>query len=230
MTTPVRWWLDLGREQPPDNPLLIVVLDDDPSAVSTLPQGYSHEWQESTAHGRSPTARVASHLGVPIHIAHDDHIPPGHDLLLLADVGRGLTSAAARLACGQFGAEPQLITGRGSGVDDLAWMRKAVDVRDRADPDTVPDAIALAARILHTAADADLPVLIDGAVGAAAAAVCDHRPAMQIPALGDEPAQAFFAERSDLPTWGMSGLGPGAGLAALHGLAVLRLGLLAAHV
>lgn len=230
MTAPVRWWQDLGRGGPPDNPLLIVVLDDDQSAVSTLPPGYAAQWQESTARGLTPTARVASHLGVPILIADDDRVPDGHDLVLLADVGRGLTSAAARLACSHFGAEPQLVTGRGSGVDDLAWMRKVVDVRERADADTVPDAIGLAGRILQAAADAGLPVLLDGVVGAAAAAVCERRPAMQLPAAGDEPAQAFFAERSDLPSWGMSGLGPGAGLAALHGLAVLRLGLLAAHV
>ena len=230
MTAPVRWWLDLGREDPPANPLLVIVADDDPSAVSTLPPGYADQWQDATARGHTPTARVAAHLGVMIHIAQDGGIPAGHDLVLLADVGRGLTTAAARLACGQFGAEPQLVTGRGSGVDDLGWMRKVVDVRERADSDTVPDAIALAARILRSAAEADVPVLIDGVVGAAAAAVCDPVPAMQIPAIGDEPAQPFFAERRDLPSWGMSGLGPGAGLAALHGLAVLRLGLLAADV
>ncbi len=38
MTAPVRWWLDLGREDPPANPLLVIVADDDELTTTVAPR------------------------------------------------------------------------------------------------------------------------------------------------------------------------------------------------
>jgi hypothetical protein len=232
VSDPADWWRDVAGDAPPRNPLLLVVVGDVPGTVSTLPEDYARSWADLTAQGRTASARVAAHLGVAVHVTGAGGIPPGHDLLLLGDVGRGLTTAAACLAVTHFGAEPQLVTGRGSGVDDLAWMRKVVDVRDRARaaPEDVGAPIRTVAGVLEEAAEQGVPVLLDGVVSIAGAAIAQGTPSMLAPATGDEPAQEVLAGRLDLPTWGMAGLGPGAGLAALQGLALLNLALLASDV
>jgi hypothetical protein len=73
-------------------------------------------------------------------------------------------------------------------------------------------------------------VLLDGVVSAAAAALASRLPATQCPMVGTEPAQRYLLDRTEVGVWGGTGIGPGAGLGALSGLAMLRIGLLAAHV
>ena len=206
---------------------------DDEQAVSHLEPGFSARWEESTVAGRTATARVADHLGVPIVVAHTPELPTGHDLVLLAGVGRGLTTAAAQFACTELSIEPQLATGYGSGLNDVEWMQKTADVRQRAataDPAHVPDAIAAMAAILAQAHAAGVPVLLDGAIGAAAAYACSELPDAHIPSAGDEPVQRCFTDHLDVPVWGITGLPNGEGLGALAGLAWLRLGLLSSDV
>lgn len=221
----VTWWLGLDRGPSPVNPLLLVVPGDDQAAVSALPEGYAQQWATATVDGRTATARVARHLDVPILLAEDASLPTGHDLLLLAGVGRGMTTAASVIACTHLGAEPQLVTGHGSGIDDIAWMDKVRDIRERRGEPAPP--LRLLAEILEQAAAESVPVLLDGVDGAAAAVLVAERPDIQIPALGEEPAHRLLAEHLGCPVWHVSTLPPGAGLSALGALAGLRLGLLA---
>lgn len=207
-----------------------MVVHDEPEAVSVLDGDFGTQWRAETLEGRTPTARLAAHLGVSIRFADDAQIPAGHDLLLLADAGRGLTALAALVACTHMSAEPQTAVGFGSGISDVQWMRKVTDVRAAAHSydGALPEPIALLATLLTTAADQGVPVLIDGVVGAAAAVVAERLPELQAPSLGDEPAHRLFLDHLGIGAWGTSGIGPGQGLGALGGLGLLNLALLAA--
>ncbi len=70
-------------------------------------------------------------------------------------------------------------------------------------------------------------MLLDGVTAAAAACVAQRTPPVQAPTLGDEPVQRLLLDRAEVPFWGTYGIGPGEGLGALAGLAMLRLALLA---
>jgi nicotinate-nucleotide--dimethylbenzimidazole phosphoribosyltransferase len=230
----VEWWRSVCAAPRPENPVLVVVLDDDPDAVSALPPGFSSRWRADTENGLTPTARVAEHLGVPIQFADSKELPQGHDLVLLADAGRGMTTAAAQVACTHLNAEPQSAVGYGSGVSDIDWMRKVTGVRTRAQaagsPPAVPAAVRLLADLLAGAADSATPVLLDGVVCAGAATVAEQLPPVQVPVLGREPSHRLFLDHLDLAAWAADGIGPGQGLGALGGLAALNVALLAADV
>lgn len=210
------WWRDSGRDIP-RRPVLVLAFGDDPQAVSALPQGYATGWRDRP----TPTSRVAEYLQVPI-VAAGEALPE-HDLLLLGSVGRGMTTLAAALAVSQFNAEPQMVTGHGSGISDLQWMDKLVDVRSRAITD-VPAPVEALRAVLE---QAEAPVLLDGVISAAAATLVSPASEVQAPVLGSEPVQQFFLDRANVAVWGSSGIGPGEGLGALSGLAMLRLALLA---
>lgn len=117
----------------------------------------------------------------------DEEVDAGADLLVPGVLGVGATTPAAVLVAAITGAEPVAVVGRGSGIDDEGWMRKATAVRDalrRARPH-VRDPLAL----LRVAGGADLavlagflvqaavrrtPVLLDGLVTLAAGLVADE--------------------------------------------------------
>jgi nicotinate-nucleotide--dimethylbenzimidazole phosphoribosyltransferase len=117
----------------------------------------------------------------------DEEVDAGADLLVPASLGVGATTPAATLVAALTNTEPVAVIGRGSGIDDAAWMRKAAAVRDalrRARPH-VRDPLAL----LRVAGGADLaaltgfcvqaalrrtPVLLDGLVVGAAALLADE--------------------------------------------------------
>jgi nicotinate-nucleotide--dimethylbenzimidazole phosphoribosyltransferase len=117
----------------------------------------------------------------------DEEVDSGADLLIAGDMGIGNTTPAAVLVAALTGAEPVAVVGRGTGIDDAGWMRKAAAIRDalrRARP-VVGEPLAL----LRTAGGADLagmagflaqaavrrtPVLLDGVVVAAAALVAEE--------------------------------------------------------
>ncbi|HQR78765.1 MAG TPA: nicotinate-nucleotide--dimethylbenzimidazole phosphoribosyltransferase [Actinomycetota bacterium] len=225
------WWREVGDTPEPSSPVLLIVVADDPGAVSTLPADFGQQWLAATLDGATPTARLADRLRVQIHHAQSPEIPDGHDLLLLADAGRGLTTLAAQIACTELPAEPQLVTGFGSGISDVQWMSKVGSVRDRArDAESPPAPLGLLAAILEQAADRGLPTLMDGAVSAAAAVLADRLPPLQVPAVGREPAQHQLLDRLNLGGWGGMGIDPGLGLGSLSGLAMLQVALLVADV
>jgi nicotinate-nucleotide--dimethylbenzimidazole phosphoribosyltransferase len=117
----------------------------------------------------------------------DEEVDSGADLLIAGDMGIGNTTPAAVLVAALTGAEPVAVVGRGTGIDDAGWMRKAAAIRDalrRARP-VIREPLAL----LRTAGGADLagmagflaqaavrrtPVLLDGVVVGAAALVAEE--------------------------------------------------------
>jgi nicotinate-nucleotide--dimethylbenzimidazole phosphoribosyltransferase len=117
----------------------------------------------------------------------DEEVDRGADLLIAGDMGIGNTTPASVLVAALTGTEPVAVVGRGSGVDDAGWMRKAAVIRDalrRARP-VCHDPMAL----LRTSGGADLaaiagflaqaaarrtPVLLDGMVIGAAALVAEE--------------------------------------------------------
>ncbi|MFR9729162.1 nicotinate-nucleotide--dimethylbenzimidazole phosphoribosyltransferase [Saccharopolyspora sp. MS10] len=117
----------------------------------------------------------------------DEEIDSGADLLIAGDMGIGNTTSAAVLIAALTGIEPVAVVGRGTGIDDNAWMRKTAAIRDalrRARP-VLDDPIAL----LRTSGGADIaalagflaqaavrrtPVLLDGVVVGAAAMVAEE--------------------------------------------------------
>ncbi|WP_214369993.1 nicotinate-nucleotide--dimethylbenzimidazole phosphoribosyltransferase [Pseudonocardia sp. H11422] len=117
----------------------------------------------------------------------DEEVDAGADLLVPASLGVGATTPASVLVAALTGIEPVAVVGRGSGIDDVTWMRKAVAIRDglrRARPHA-RDPLAL----LRVAGGADLavltgflaqaalrrtPALLDGLVVGAAALVAEE--------------------------------------------------------
>ncbi|MFV8163779.1 nicotinate-nucleotide--dimethylbenzimidazole phosphoribosyltransferase [Mycobacterium sp. 134] len=117
----------------------------------------------------------------------DDEVDAGADLLIAGDMGIGNTTAATTLVAALTGTEPVAAVGRGTGIDDLGWMRKAAAVRDalyRA-RDVTRDPLGLLrvcggadlaamAGFLAQAAVRRTPVLLDGLVVTAAALVAEE--------------------------------------------------------
>jgi nicotinate-nucleotide--dimethylbenzimidazole phosphoribosyltransferase len=117
----------------------------------------------------------------------DEEVDSGADLLIAGDMGIGNTTPAAVLVAALTGAEPVAVVGRGTGVDDAGWMRKAAAIRDalrrgravRREPvallRTVAGAdLAAMAGFLAQAAVRRTPVLLDGMVVGAAALVAEE--------------------------------------------------------
>lgn len=124
-------------------------------------------------------ARRAVEVGVE---TARDLLAAGSRCLVTGDMGIANTTAAAALTCAFTGADPDVATGRGTGVDDVTLARKTEVVRralalhrpDPADPLGVLAAFggaehaALAGFVLGGAASG-VPVLLDGVNAGAAA-------------------------------------------------------------
>ncbi|CAM3855463.1 nicotinate-nucleotide--dimethylbenzimidazole phosphoribosyltransferase [Tsukamurella ocularis] len=170
----------------------------------------------------------------------DEEVDSGADLLIAGDMGIGNTTPAAVLIGALTETEPVLVVGRGTGIDDNAWMRKAAAIRDgmyRARPHTGnPKALlrsvagadlAAMAGFLAQAAVRRTPVILDGVVVTAAALVANdlapgavswwvagHR--------SPEPAHALALHRLDLEPLLDLGLRLGEGSGAALALPLVR--------
>ncbi|MFC7344129.1 nicotinate-nucleotide--dimethylbenzimidazole phosphoribosyltransferase [Saccharopolyspora griseoalba] len=117
----------------------------------------------------------------------DEEVDSGADLLVAGDMGIGNTTPAAVLISLLTYTEPVAVVGRGTGIDDQAWMRKTAAIRDalRRARKVQHDPVAL----LRTSTGADIaamagflaqasvrrtPVLLDGVVVGAAALVAEE--------------------------------------------------------
>jgi nicotinate-nucleotide--dimethylbenzimidazole phosphoribosyltransferase len=117
----------------------------------------------------------------------DEEVDAGADLLIAGDMGIGNTTAAAVLVAALTNAEPVVVVGFGSGIDDAGWARKTAVVRDALfrTRQVLPDPIAL----LRSCGGADLaaiagfcaqaavrrtPLLLDGMAVTAAALVAER--------------------------------------------------------
>ncbi|WP_035305798.1 nicotinate-nucleotide--dimethylbenzimidazole phosphoribosyltransferase [Actinokineospora inagensis] len=117
----------------------------------------------------------------------DEEVDGGADLLIAGDMGIANTTPASIIIAALTGTEPVAVVGRGTGINDETWMRKAVAVRDglrrarkvSANPvallRTVGGAdIAAMAAFLAQAAVRKTPVILDGLVTGAAALVAEE--------------------------------------------------------
>ena len=158
-------------------------------------------------------AERAFQLGVAIA---DAEVDAGADLLIVGDMGIGNTTSAAAIIGLLAPADLLSVVGRGTGIDDDTWMRKAAAVRDarrRGKPHKGsalefmsaiggPD-IATMVGLLLGAAARRTPVILDGTVISAAALIA-HRAAYksrdwwQAGHRSTEPAHSAALGRLDL--------------------------------
>jgi nicotinate-nucleotide--dimethylbenzimidazole phosphoribosyltransferase len=170
----------------------------------------------------------------------DTNIEAGTDLFLLGDLGRGSTAVAATVISIIIDVEPLKCVGRGSGIEDEAWMRKMSAVRDarrRAVPHRRDSHellricggadFAAAVGFLLRACERRIPVILDGVVGAAVALLTHqlnpeaHR-SWQVARNSDEPAQKIAINALGLRPILELTLPFGEGIGALLALAVLQ--------
>ncbi|WP_395311107.1 nicotinate-nucleotide--dimethylbenzimidazole phosphoribosyltransferase [Mycobacterium sp. AMU20-3851] len=117
----------------------------------------------------------------------DEEVDAGADLLIAGDMGIGNTTPATTLIAALTGSEPVAVIGRGTGIDDAGWARKASAIRDAlyrargavADPFALLRVcggadLAAMAGFLAQAAVRRTPVLLDGVVVTAAALVAEQ--------------------------------------------------------
>ena len=170
----------------------------------------------------------------------DEEVDAGADLLLPGDMGIGNTTPSAVLTAVLTGKEIAAVVGRGTGIDDDAWMRKAAAVRDaarRGRPQT-GDLLGLLAAVggadlaamvgfITQAAVRRTPVVLDGVMSGAAALVAQritYRTARWCLAghRSTEPAHRFALERLGLEPIVDFQLRLGEGTGALLAVPVLR--------
>jgi nicotinate-nucleotide--dimethylbenzimidazole phosphoribosyltransferase len=112
-------------------------------------------------------------------------VKPETDLLVPGEMGIGNTTSAAALACALYGGAPEDWVGRGTGVDDAGLARKAAAVRTGVARLTSTDPlcvlaglggreIAAMAGAMLRARTMRVPVILDGFIACAAAAVLDR--------------------------------------------------------
>ncbi|MGB8021292.1 MAG: nicotinate-nucleotide--dimethylbenzimidazole phosphoribosyltransferase [Candidatus Nanopelagicales bacterium] len=117
----------------------------------------------------------------------DELVDEGADLLIAGDMGIGNTTPAAALVGLLADLDPAHVVGRGTGIDDLTWMRKTAAVRDamrrsrpvKSDPVRLLAAvggadIAATTGFLLQAAARQTPVLLDGIISCTCALVADR--------------------------------------------------------
>jgi nicotinate-nucleotide--dimethylbenzimidazole phosphoribosyltransferase len=172
----------------------------------------------------------------------DEEVDAGADLLIPGELGVAGTTVAAVLIAALTDSEPVKVIGRGSGIDDRAWMRKVVAIRDalRRGRPFAADPVALLAAVggadvaamtgfLIEAAVRRTPVLLDGVMSTAAALVASaiapsstvwwraaHRSA--------EPAQTVALRYLGMEPVLDLGIRAGEGAGALAVLPLLRAG------
>jgi nicotinate-nucleotide--dimethylbenzimidazole phosphoribosyltransferase len=170
----------------------------------------------------------------------DDEADSGTDLLLLGDLSVAGTTPAGVLIAALCGTDASVVTGRGSGIDDIAWMRKCAAIRDglrRARPvlgDQLQllgvsggaDLAAMSGFLLQ-AAVRKLPVVLDGVLAAASALVA-QRVSFRAPdwwlagQASGEPSEAKALDRLSLEPLLEQRVSAGEGVGALLTLPLLQ--------
>jgi nicotinate-nucleotide--dimethylbenzimidazole phosphoribosyltransferase len=157
------------------------VAADLPSAPGLLPRKIRPGTADMTAGPAMSREQAERAVEVGIETARD-LVAAGNRCLLTGDMGIANTTASAALIAVFTGADPEQVTGRGTGIDDETWQRKVGVVRralarhgpDPADPLAVLAAVgglehaALAGFMLGGAA-LRVPVVLDGVIAGAAA-------------------------------------------------------------
>ncbi|MGP7999608.1 MAG: nicotinate-nucleotide--dimethylbenzimidazole phosphoribosyltransferase [Streptosporangiaceae bacterium] len=157
------------------------VAADLPAGPGLLPRKIRPGTADMTAGPAMSREEAERAVEVGIETARD-LVAAGNRCLLTGDMGIANTTASAALIAVFTGADPDQVTGRGTGIDDETWQRKVGVVRralarhvpDPADPLAVLAAVgglehaALAGFMLGGAA-LRVPVVLDGVIACAAA-------------------------------------------------------------
>ncbi|MGU3502859.1 nicotinate-nucleotide--dimethylbenzimidazole phosphoribosyltransferase [Mycobacterium sp. C31M] len=170
----------------------------------------------------------------------DEEVDAGADLLIAGDMGIGNTTPATTLIAALTRSEPVAVIGRGTGIDDIGWARKASAIRDalyRARA-VVTDPLGLLrvcggadlaamAGFLAQAAVRRTPVLLDGVVVTAAALVADElapgaKAWWRAGHRSTEPAHTVALQRLELEPIVDLGMHLGEGSGAAVALPILR--------
>lgn len=234
----------LARAQQASVRVVDVSVDCDESAFADLPA------EVTAGRVRRGTGRIdeepactrdeaAAAFRIGIALA-DAEVDAGADLLIPSLIGVGHSTAAGVLIGVLTGADAAAVTGRGSGIDDRAWIRKCGAVRDamRAARPVIADQIELLATVagpdfaaltgfLVQAAIRRTPVLLDG-LGSMACAVLAQRIAFRTPDwmlaahLSPEPAYKKAIDRLGLEPLLDFKVRADGGCAALLALPLLR--------
>lgn len=205
-----------------------VAVDDDEHSESRVRRGSGSVDREDALTPEETEAAVD--LGKRIA---DAEVDEGADLLVPAELGTGASTPAATLVAALTGTEPVAVVGRGSGIDDNTWMRKAAAVRDalrRAKPvvteplELVGTAggadLAALAGFLAQAAVRRTPVLLDGLSVCAAALLAEElapgaRSWWTAAHRSTEPAHVLALEHLDLEPLLDLGVAEGSGTGAV---------------
>lgn len=110
-----------------------------------------------------------------------EEIQQGMDILILGEMGIGNTTPASAIIAAITGVDVALVTGRGTGVDDVTYQRKtdlidsALKLHDPANVDTLSkiggfEIGAMAGAMLY-AASQRVPIVVDGLICTAAALI-----------------------------------------------------------
>lgn len=209
-------------------------------SISLLDANLSHPSGQIDREDAMSTEEMIRHVRRGMDIA-DEEADRAIQVLVVGDVGRGLTTVAPSVIASLCGIEPVRIIGRGSGIDDQGWKVKLALIRDamyrvRDDRTDVlhvlrriagPD-IAVLMGLLAQAAVRRTPVILDG-VGVAAAAMCAQMLAPGASAWwmaassGNEPATTAAFNALHLEPLLDMPLGTGMGIGGVMAVAFLRL-------
>ena len=166
----------------------VVVVDvgvatDLPPAVGLLSRRVRPGTADMTVEPAMTRAQAVEAVEVGIAVARD-LVAAGHRCLLTGDMGIANTTASAALIAAMLGLDPAEVTGRGTGVDDQTLALKVDVVRqalalhapDPADPIGVLAAVgglehAAIVGFVLGAAEARVPVVLDGVIAGSAALV-----------------------------------------------------------
>ena len=162
------------------------------------------------------------------------------DCVGTGEMGIGNTTAASALTAALTGADPRAVTGRGTGVDEAAWSRKVVVVRqaiatnrpDPRDPLGVLAAlggfeIAGLVGVILAGAARRVPVVLDGFIATAAALVAvrlraEAREYLLAAHRSAEPGHRLLLETLGLAPYLDLGMRLGEGTGAALGIGLLR--------
>jgi nicotinate-nucleotide--dimethylbenzimidazole phosphoribosyltransferase len=157
------------------------VAADLPAAPGLLPRKIRPGTADMTAGPAMTRDEALRAVEVGIETARD-LVAAGNSCLLTGDMGIANTTASAALIAVFTGAEPEEVTGRGTGIDDPTWQRKVAVVhhaleRHRPDPADPLGVLASVGGLEHAAlagfilggAALRVPVVLDGVIACAAA-------------------------------------------------------------
>ncbi|GAB3714096.1 nicotinate-nucleotide--dimethylbenzimidazole phosphoribosyltransferase [Mariniluteicoccus flavus] len=211
--------------------------------LSDLPGVTDHKVRRGSGSIDVEDALTAAEAAEALHAGWQvaaEEASAGADLLIVGDMGIGNTTPAAALVAAVLGLDADAVTGTGTGIDDEGRERKVAVIRaalERAAgrTDDVVDLLAalgsadIAAGVgfLAGAAEAGVPVLVDGLIATAEALLAErYAPGaaawFQAGHRSTEPAQAYALAQLGLTPILDLGMRLGEGSGAMAAVPVVR--------